>query len=598
LFTLAATPLAGAALAAPPAPPQPIPIPYPSDGCVASKLSAAATTCRQVFDALAFQEIAPIPGILDRKLASSKAALAEAFSKAEATSLAAGVDCKDTTETSDALFTHIRDGATGVAAEIRTAVSGAKFLKRIRAYGGIEAAAFGCSLLVGAEGHHLVRRSHDRERTRLEWEQNFALVWTEFILRWSALGKDAAKQVTASIETLADEIIHANIVSPNVSTDFTMISPPTQVQYQGKTLEPICSRGTPWVYFARRGTVNRLLVYYQGGGACWDYITCEVIRTMKDATGAGDNPANARSGLADLSNPENPFKDWNVVFVPYCTGDVHWGDAIVEHTVPGTTASSTIRHKGFVNAQVAEKFAREHFVDPEEVFVTGSSAGAYGAILNGVYLEEAVYPSSDFSVLGDAGNGVVPRSFLENEISKWGIDKTLPKWIPALDKPVTELDAAVLWAEVAKFYPNHRFANYTTAYDGGTGGQVGFFKVMNFPTSPLAWSTWWTESCPWHEGMKAQVLGASSLAPENYRYYIGTGSRHTMWGSNKVYTDTTGGVPTIVSWVNAMRGDTPDWTNVECTDCGLLLPGDPRPNPAVAPYTAEGKIVCEAPPAP
>jgi hypothetical protein len=25
----------------------------------------------------------------------------------------------------------------------------------------------------------------------------------------------------------------------------------------------------------------------------------------------------------------------------------------------------------------------------------------------------------------------------------------------------------------------------------------------------------------------------------NYRYYIGTGSRHTMWDSNKVYTDTT-----------------------------------------------------------
>ena len=33
-----------------------------------------------------------------------------------------------------------------------------------------------------------------------------------------------------------------------------------------------------------------------------------------------------------------------------------------------------------MNAQVVEKWAREHFVTPEQVFVTGSSAGAYGAI--------------------------------------------------------------------------------------------------------------------------------------------------------------------------------------------------------------------------
>ena len=35
-----------------------------------------------------------------------------------------------------------------------------------------------------------------------------------------------------------------------------------------------------------------------------------------------------------------------------------------------------------VNARVVEKWAREHFVIPEQVFVTGSSAGAYGASSN------------------------------------------------------------------------------------------------------------------------------------------------------------------------------------------------------------------------
>jgi hypothetical protein len=94
------------------------------------------------------------------------------------------------------------------------------------------------------------------------------------------------------------------------------------------------------------------------------------------------------------------------------------------------------------------------------------------------------------------------------------------------------------------------------------------------------------------------VQDSATRAPENYRYYIGVGSRHTMWGSNKVYTDTTGGVPTIANWLEAMLAGTPDWTNVECTDCGQLLPGDPRPSPAAPPYvldplTNEQSIVCE-----
>jgi len=293
-----------------------------------------------------------------------------------------------------------------------------------------------------------------------------------------------------------------------------------------------------------------------------------------------------------MSNPENPFRDWSVVFVPYCTGDVHWGDATVVHEWPGNSPV-TIQHKGFVNAQVAEKWAREHFVNPDQVFVTGSSAGSYGAILNGAYLQEGVYPSSDFAVLGDAGNGVVPQAFLESQISKWGIANTMPKWIPALDKPVAELDASTLWGEAAKFYSTHRFANYAAAYDGGNGGQVGFYKVMLNPDSFFTWLAWWTASCDWNAGMRLQVTNAFAVAPANYRYYIGSGSRHTMWGHDKVYTDTTGGVPTIVRWVKAMLAGSSDWVNAETTDPGLLLPGDPRPSPAQPPYTAAGRIVCE-----
>jgi len=604
LLALLATSLAafsGPALAAAPVPTAPQPI-YPTDRCVAAKLSAAANVCRDLFDTAALQELLPKLPVWDPRLGRARQTLGEAWSNAEATSEAAGVDCRDTTASSDAVFRTLQDGVAGIAAQVRTAADGAKHLVHLRVSRSLRAAGLGCDQLVDADARHLLHRSTDRARVHLERDRRIAGRTLEILLRWSALGKDGVAKVTESVKELARDVVLANIVSPNVSSDFTMIEPAKQVSYQGKTLEPICSRGTPWVYFVRRGTVNKLLVYYQGGGACWDYLTCEIVKTFKQTAGPGDNPALANTGFADLTNPENPFRDWNVVFVPYCTGDIHWGDAAYEHTFtpfPGQPdphyTPVTIQHKGFVNAQVAEKWAREHFVNPDQIFVTGSSAGAYGAILNSLYLQEGVYPSSDFATLGDAGNGIVPQAFLEKQLSKWGIEKNLPKWIPALAKPVTELDASQLWAASANFYKLHRFANYATAYDGGNGGQVGFYKVMTNPDNVFTWLDWWTVSCDWNQGMKKQVTAAYAGAPANYRYYIGSGSRHTMWGSNKVYTDTTGGVPTIVSWLDAMRGATANWINVETTDPGLLLSGDPRPNPAQPPYTADGRVVCPAP---
>ena len=157
---------------------------------------------------------------------------------------------------------------------------------------------------------------------------------------------------------------------------------------------------------------------------------------------------------------------------------------------------------------------------------------------------------------------------------------------------------------VAEHFPHTTWAHYSTAYDGGTGGQTGFYNIMLNDNNPIAALSWWEASCAFNTAMREQVIQTAAEAPENYRYYIGTGSRHTMWGSNKVYTDTTGGVPTLVDWVNGMLDSTssapdPAWTNVECTNCGLLLPNDVRPNPLEPPFTQVGSdvvIQCTASP--
>jgi len=609
---------------------------YPTDLCVAQKLRAAARYCHQ---AIAASDDSS--GHAERKLERAREKLADAWEDAEAQSLEAGVACADTTATADEMIDAVEASADEIATAIATSEGRDKSWKhwwwwlwgghghddddddddddeRGRGHGnghgnghGSDAAAerrcearrtsiaaSACHHLLAFQSHHLYDRAKDRERERLERRE----AWVERWLKWSwsspanqCEGGPSGDEAVELITSAAGGIAELALVSPRVSTEWTMITPDEQVEYQDKTLEPICSKGTPWVFFAKRGSVNKTVMYYQGGGACWSYLTCS-LPTAKLTTGPGDNPANASSGFADLNDPRNPYKDWNAVFVPYCTGDVHWGDAVVEHKQsPGPNSRTvTINHKGFVNAQVAEKWAREHFVNPDQVFVTGSSAGAYGAIVNSLPLQEYVWPSSDFAVLGDAGNGVITQDFLENDLAKWGIEQNLPEWIPGLNVPLTELTAADLYIESALFYPHNRFASYTTAYDGSQGGQVGFYNVMLNPGNPIEWVFWWRPSCEWNDKMRELVLDAAAQAP-NYRYYIGSGSRHTMWGNDKVYTDNTGNVPTVESWLRAMLDDSPDWVNVESDDPGLLLPGDPRGDPIEGPYTEDdgGRVVCE-----
>jgi hypothetical protein len=382
------------------------------------------------------------------------------------------------------------------------------------------------------------------------------------------------------VDDVVAAVVRDTTVSPNVDDAmFTMLSPTGPITYQGRDFTPTCMNGTPYHYFVKRGSVNKLVYYYQGGGACWDQVTCSLSFCDTSVNPAGpDNPNSASAGFLDLSNPANPFRDWNIVFVPYCSCDLHYGDAAQDYPLH-------VEHRGYQNARVVEKWAREHFVEPDVIFVAGSSAGGFGAFYNAP-LHHAVWPASRFQVLGDGSNGVVTQDFVDEGFPHWNFDAHLPDDIPGLRDALLHADTFVPgYAQaVAEHFPETRWAHYVTAFDGGRGTLTGFYNFMLHDEDVLAAINWWGGSCAFNANMRAQTLATAAAVPSNYRYYIGTGTRHTMWGRDKVYTDTTGGVPLVVDWIVGMLDDTPAWTNVECTNCGLLLPGDPHPDLSIYPY--------------
>src|SRR5262249_7447047 len=155
-------------------------------------------------------------------------------------------------------------------------------------------------------------RATARYRAQVKFATKF-----EKILAGGCPSHATAAQVEASLDGLVGDVVRDTTISPNVGdTQFTQYAANGPIDYLGKTLNPQCIHSTPYSFFAKRGTVNKLVVYYQGGGACWEQVTCGAP-TCDASVGPSDNPNLATSGFANLSNPANPFRDWNVVFVPY-----------------------------------------------------------------------------------------------------------------------------------------------------------------------------------------------------------------------------------------------------------------------------------------
>src|SRR5688572_28729298 len=92
--------------------------------------------------------------------------------------------------------------------------------------------------------------------------------------------------------------------------------------------ETVCADGSPFSFFVHPGTSERLTVYFEGGGACWNEVMCD-FGGIFDGSGLNvyanqviDYQTRDGQGMFDFENPENPFQDDTIVYIPYCTGDV------------------------------------------------------------------------------------------------------------------------------------------------------------------------------------------------------------------------------------------------------------------------------------
>jgi hypothetical protein len=124
---------------------------------------------------------------------------------------------------------------------------------------------------------------------------------------------------------------------------------------------------------------TKVMIFLEGGGACFNQLTCQNNPSHFDAASFSSQFSGAQPGLFDRTNAANPLRDWSFVYVPYCTGDVHAG-AQPSGQVQGV--SGTQAFVGYQNVSAYLQRLVPTFAGASQVLVTGISAGGFGAAAN------------------------------------------------------------------------------------------------------------------------------------------------------------------------------------------------------------------------
>lgn len=187
-------------------------------------------------------------------------------------------------------------------------------------------------------------------------------------------------------------------------------------------------------------------ILVSGGGACWDDAMCNgespaSIHLHEDLTEALITP---ELPDVDRSDSTNPLSVASWVYVPYCTGDLHWGDTQTEY--PG----GTIQHRGASNMRTFLERLRATRPGTGRVLFLGGSAGGYGVSLHWGTAKDVFGDAVEVHALADASPLVVPKD------GRW--DTMQAAWSPVLPAGCSgcATDPGFLIDALATAYPTSR----------------------------------------------------------------------------------------------------------------------------------------------
>lgn len=158
-------------------------------------------------------------------------------------------------------------------------------------------------------------------------------------------------------------------------------NPKVNKWYRVETDAMKSSEGGEYHALFKKGSENKVMVYFAGGGVSVNEQTAR-NDTYNTKLVWPDMLANVTMNMGGLAtdSDENPFGDWTVILFPYATGDFHYGTGEFKYT-DKDGKEKILYHNGYINFTEAmdQVLGYAGVEDAESVLVTGYSAGGWGA---------------------------------------------------------------------------------------------------------------------------------------------------------------------------------------------------------------------------
>lgn len=228
------------------------------------------------------------------------------------------------------------------------------------------------------------------------------------------------KSLPGAASELCDRNTCCNITASESCAISSMKKDTTTLVLPGGETRCIASDSTPFAFQVIPGDSDKLLFYFQGGGACWDKISTNLEMCSFNAGPQGP------VGVFDRENKDNKFATYTIVHVLYCSGDVHGG-----HTTRTYRDSNGIpyQQKGLANAQSALDWVLGQVESGAlassftELVLMGCSAGSVGVQLWSKTLLDIL--SWDVAaVIPDSYAGLFPEGSMGPLIKDFGFCKS------------------------------------------------------------------------------------------------------------------------------------------------------------------------------
>ena len=311
-----------------------------------------------------------------------------------------------------------------------------------------------------------------------------------------------------------------------------------------------CADGSTFRYFVREGSADdsNLLIYFQEGGACWNRVTCDPISQTYYKKAEEDEMQVFRyifefDGIFNFQRDDNPMIDFDVVFIPYCTGDVHAGSATVTYPMLGFL-DLTIHHRGYENVTTVLDWVYTNYPDPERIVIAGSSAGAIASIFHAPPIM-AHYPNAQVTQIADGYVGVVPVGW--EALQTWNVFENMPDYLADIDPDTFDIN--MLYRAHGEQFPQHTFSQFTTSIDAF---QLGYFNLVG------------GDLRDWQRRMYS-LLDDLEENLDNFRYYIADGPWHTILPFARFYTTSADEIRFRNWFADLIAGGPVE--NVRCENC-------------------------------